>query len=252
MKGIVSKFGALPAWGKVISIVLALMLVGSVSSACSKTNGDTSTETQTVQEPAKATYTTTSEAALKALDVGKTAVFEPYEVTIVSVSAADGKTVVSLKIKAHDESQKLATRYLQTESASELETSFPGGEISCAANSEVTGTITLDSDTLTELRWNNWDHEATWKLPAKQEEPAPAAAAPAPTESVTVAPPAEPEPEASAPVTEPQTITVYVTNTGEKYHSSGCQYLRQSRIEIDLDSAIAQGYTPCSKCNPPR
>lgn len=83
MKGIVSKFGALPAWGKVTSIVLALMLVGSVSSACSKTNGDTATETQTVQEPAKATYTTTSEAALKALDVGKTAVFEPYEVTIV-------------------------------------------------------------------------------------------------------------------------------------------------------------------------
>lgn len=173
MKGIVSKFGALPAWGKVISIVLALMLVGSVSSACSKTNGDTATEAQTVQEPAKATYTTTSEAALKALDVGKTAVFEPYEVTIVSASAADGKTVVSLKIKAHDESQKLATRYLQTESASELETSFPDGEISCAANSEVTGTITLDSDTLTELRWNNWDHEATWKLPVKQQEPAP-------------------------------------------------------------------------------
>ncbi len=252
MRGVLSKFGALPTWGKVTSIVLALALVGSASSACSKTHEDTTTETQTVQEPAKTTYTTTSEAALKALDVGKAAVFEPYEVTVVSASAADGKTVVSLKIKAHDESQKLATRYLQTESASELETSFPDGKISCAANSEVTGTITLNSDTLTELRWNNWDHEATWKLPAQQEEPTPAATAPASAENATATPPAEPEPAASAPVTEPQTITVYVTNTGEKYHSSGCQYLRQSCIEIDLDNALAQGYTPCSKCNPPR
>ena len=49
---------------------------------------------------------------------------------------------------------------------------------------------------------------------------------------------------------EPQSYTVYITKTGEKYHSYGCQYLRQSCIAIDKDDAIAQGYSPCSKCNP--
>lgn len=44
--------------------------------------------------------------------------------------------------------------------------------------------------------------------------------------------------------------TVYITKTGEKYHSSGCQYLKKSIIAISESSAIAQGYTPCSKCNP--
>jgi hypothetical protein len=56
-----------------------------------------------------------------------------------------------------------------------------------------------------------------------------------------------PTPEAT-----PITITVYITRTGEKYHRNGCQYLRQSQISISLSSAKAQGYTPCSKCNPPR
>lgn len=58
----------------------------------------------------------------------------------------------------------------------------------------------------------------------------------------------EPEPTQSQKVE----TTVYVTNTGEKYHSNGCQYLRKSQIEISLDSAKSQGYTPCSRCHPPR
>ncbi len=33
------------------------------------------------------------------------------------------------------------------------------------------------------------------------------------------------------------TVTVYVTNTGEKYHTGGCQYLRKSKIAISLDDA---------------
>ena len=43
---------------------------------------------------------------------------------------------------------------------------------------------------------------------------------------------------------------VYITNTGEKYHSGGCSYLRKSKNAIDKNSAIARGYTPCSRCNP--
>lgn len=45
--------------------------------------------------------------------------------------------------------------------------------------------------------------------------------------------------------------TVYVTNTGEKYHSYGCQYLRQSCNSISLSNAVSAGYTRCSRCSPP-
>ena len=47
-----------------------------------------------------------------------------------------------------------------------------------------------------------------------------------------------------------QSYTVYITNTGSKYHSNGCQYLKKSKIAISKDKAVAQGYTPCSKCHP--
>lgn len=42
--------------------------------------------------------------------------------------------------------------------------------------------------------------------------------------------------------------TVYITNTGSKYHSEWCQYLRGSKIPISLSAAKAQGYTPCKTC----
>ena len=44
--------------------------------------------------------------------------------------------------------------------------------------------------------------------------------------------------------------TVYITKTGKKYHSDGCQYLKKSQIAIDKDEAESRGYTPCSKCSP--
>lgn len=45
-----------------------------------------------------------------------------------------------------------------------------------------------------------------------------------------------------------QSVTVYVTNTGAKYHKAGCQYLRQSQNAISLNDAKASGYTACSRC----
>lgn len=48
------------------------------------------------------------------------------------------------------------------------------------------------------------------------------------------------------------TVTVYVTDTGEKYHRDGCQYLRNSRHAIDLSQAQSAGYTACSRCHPPQ
>jgi hypothetical protein len=49
---------------------------------------------------------------------------------------------------------------------------------------------------------------------------------------------------------QPQSKTVYITNSGKKYHSLGCMYLKKSQISISLDDAIGKGYEPCSKCNP--
>lgn len=46
--------------------------------------------------------------------------------------------------------------------------------------------------------------------------------------------------------------TVHVTKTGSKYHSSGCQYLSRSDFSVELSKAKQQGFTACSRCNPPR
>jgi hypothetical protein len=51
---------------------------------------------------------------------------------------------------------------------------------------------------------------------------------------------------------DPQSVTVFITKTGKKYHRDGCRYLRQSRIPVALKDAKANGYTACSVCNPPR
>lgn len=45
--------------------------------------------------------------------------------------------------------------------------------------------------------------------------------------------------------------TVYVTNTGEKYHTGSCRYLRKSKISIELKEALNQGYDACKVCGPP-
>lgn len=50
---------------------------------------------------------------------------------------------------------------------------------------------------------------------------------------------------------ENKSITVYVTETGEKYHSGGCRYLSKSKIPMSLKDARLS-YSPCSVCNPPQ
>lgn len=73
-----------------------------------------------------------------------------------------------------------------------------------------------------------------------------------PSQEVTQSAPASAVNAAPAPVVNKQEVTVYVTKTGSKYHSAGCQYLRKSQIPMSLSDAKAAGYTPCSKCGPPR
>jgi transposase len=45
--------------------------------------------------------------------------------------------------------------------------------------------------------------------------------------------------------------TVFITETGDKYHESSCRHLKKSRKEISLEEAKKQGYKPCSVCKPP-
>lgn len=46
-----------------------------------------------------------------------------------------------------------------------------------------------------------------------------------------------------------KTYVVYITRSGNKYHTSDCSYLKSS-ITISKIDAISQGYTACSRCNP--
>ncbi len=57
-------------------------------------------------------------------------------------------------------------------------------------------------------------------------------------------PPEEPKPQAAD-------TTVYVTRTGEKYHTGSCRHLSKSKISVSLNEARGR-YGPCSVCNPPR
>jgi len=60
-----------------------------------------------------------------------------------------------------------------------------------------------------------------------------------------------PNPNPKPPSDDKDNPTVYITNTGSKYHILGCSYLSKSQIEIKLSEACAKGKQPCSKCNPP-
>ncbi len=55
---------------------------------------------------------------------------------------------------------------------------------------------------------------------------------------------------AETKVTEKKSKTVYITDTGKKYHSDGCRYLKKSKIPISLDNAKARGYGACKVCKP--
>ncbi len=76
---------------------------------------------------------------------------------------------------------------------------------------------------------------------------------PAPTYDYSTTPATKPAPapRIRAPFERRTERTGYVTRTGEKYHSAGCQYLRRSQIPVTLSEARAS-YSPCSRCSPPQ
>lgn len=81
---------------------------------------------------------------------------------------------------------------------------------------------------------------------------------PTPTRVPTVKPTRTPTPTPTrvvytpTPSAEDAEIIVYVTEYGSKYHRKSCGSLWNSCYEITLNKAIANGYTPCKKCNPPK
>lgn len=87
-------------------------------------------------------------------------------------------------------------------------------------------------------------------IPTPKPEPAPT---PTPKPEPAPAPQTTPEPEPK-PTPAPQQAlvgnVVYITNTGKKYHKSGCRYLKDSKIEISLSDAQNQGYDSCGVCKP--
>lgn len=48
----------------------------------------------------------------------------------------------------------------------------------------------------------------------------------------------------------PQSGTVYVTNSGTKFHVGGCRHLAKSQIPISIAAAVNRGYTACGVCLP--
>ena len=61
---------------------------------------------------------------------------------------------------------------------------------------------------------------------------------------------AEAQAQAEAQAEDTNGYTVYITETGKKYHSGGCRHVKKSKIAIEINDARAQGYEPCSVCNP--
>ncbi|MGN0162701.1 MAG: stalk domain-containing protein [Candidatus Ornithomonoglobus sp.] len=90
-------------------------------------------------------------------------------------------------------------------------------------------------------------------MPTPIASPAPTAAptaVPAPTVVPTANPTTAPTPTHIVVEASPETIgvTVWIGETGTKYHHQDCRTLRGNKYEITLEEAEAQGRTPCGVC----
>ena len=75
-------------------------------------------------------------------------------------------------------------------------------------------------------------------------------APPAQTEQQVDAGTEEKEPEQAVPETENAQNVVYITESGQKFHRGTCRHLKDSKIEISLEEALAKGYEACGTCKP--
>lgn len=49
-----------------------------------------------------------------------------------------------------------------------------------------------------------------------------------------------------------ESVAIFITKSGKKYHVEGCSGLKSSKIPIALKDAKAKGYGPCGLCHPPQ
>ncbi len=45
--------------------------------------------------------------------------------------------------------------------------------------------------------------------------------------------------------------TVYITQTGQNYHTAKCKYVSKASTAMSLYDVQQKGYRPCPKCKPP-
>lgn len=91
------------------------------------------------------------------------------------------------------------------------------------------------------------EEEATAKAQAEAEEAARAQAEAEAAAQAQAEAEAQRQAEAAA-AAQANEQTVYITNTGKKYHRDGCRHLKKSKIPISLSDAEARGYTACKNC----
>ena len=173
----------------------------------------------------------------------------------VSGTTEDGKAVNETIPATPGTSYSLSSYEAGTYSFSVDKNVLTQGETIFSASSE-TRTFTKREDMLVTVRVTV-DEEATQALAEQraEEERARAEAEAQALAEAEAAARAQAETEARAQEEaqrQQETIeqTVYITDTGEKYHRYGCQYLRESCHPISLSEALNRGYTPCKRCKP--
>lgn len=132
-----------------IAIVLILVILGAAAGGTSSSNSSnqTSASSQSKEE-------------LENLQVGDTAHFSSYDVTIESVDVTEDSVTAHVKVKSNGARQSLKTKYFQGETISS--SSFDDGKIDVEANGEVSGTLEYSTVAFDSIKWNNWSNEATW------------------------------------------------------------------------------------------
>lgn len=234
------------------AIAVALGLIVALSGACSAGQP----ETETVQDyPAPSEQVQVEKGVLSLLVTSDGWTKADGAVIVLAEGTSDDGTKVSQKFEVRPGS-KLAVpfgagRYTFTVDPASLEKNdviYRADSPSCSFDGKADKTIAItlseDEKAMEERRAALEAAEqakAQAEADRKAQEEAEAAAA---AEAAAVA--------AAESQKSTQSRTVYITNTGEKYHRDGCSSLRKSKIAISIEDAVAQGYDPCKNCKPGR
>lgn len=234
------------------AIAVALGLIVALSGACSAGQP----EAETVQDdPAPSEQVQVEKGVLSLLVTADGWTKADGAVIVLAEGTSDDGTKVSQKLEVRPGS-KLAVpfgagRYAFTVDPASLEKNdviYRADSPSCSFDGKADRTIAItlseDEEAMEERRAALEAAEqakAQEEADRKAQEEAEAAAA---AEAAAVA--------AAESQKSTESRTVYITNTGEKYHRDGCSSLRKSKIAISIEDAVAQGYDPCKNCKPGR